>query len=226
MNYRDVEQLSAYLDGQLSPSDSARLKERLPSEPGLAATLESLRESRSLLRRLPHRRAPRNFLLTPKMVGQKPPLPRSYPVFRFATALATLLFALSLVTGQVGRLATSAPAAPPYGIGGGSDMQSEEPALMQPAPEMATEAPATEPPLMMESAPTEMALVMPAATPEPAPKEQERTVVQPAASVSASVKKNAEPLLSSWQMTFLILALLGALTMFLIRQLAVRKWRS
>ena len=75
MNFHDVEQLSAYLDGQLSPSDAARLQHRITSEPGMASALENLRESRDILRRLPHRRAPRNFLLTPRMVGRKPPLP-------------------------------------------------------------------------------------------------------------------------------------------------------
>ena len=44
MNFRDVEQLSAYLDGQLSPSDAARLQHRITSEPGMASALENLRE--------------------------------------------------------------------------------------------------------------------------------------------------------------------------------------
>jgi hypothetical protein len=229
MNFRDVEQLSAYLDGQLSSSDSARLQNRIASEPEMASTLESLRESRAILRRLPHRRAPRNFLLTPKMVGKKPPLPRSYPVFRFATVLATLLFVLSFASNQVGRLAASAPQVP-YGIGGGggSDVATEAPAMMEPAVESApaTEAPvATEPPVMQEATPTEMALAMPAPTEAPATKEQDRTMnEEPAASTPA--EEPAPPLLSSWQVTFLIIAALGMLVMFLIQRFAARKWRS
>jgi len=224
MNFRDVEQLSAYLDGQLSSSDSARLQNRIASEPEMASTLESLRESRAILRRLPHRRAPRNFLLTPKMVGKKPPLPRSYPVFRFATVLATLLFVLSFATNQVGRLAASAPQVP-YGIGGGggSDVATEAPApAMESA--LATEAPVvTEPPLMQEPSPTEMAQSMPAPTQEPAPKDQERTMNQePAATAGAP----ARPLLTTWQAAFLVIAVLGALAMFLIQRYSVSKWRS
>jgi anti-sigma factor RsiW len=219
MNQRDVEQLSALLDGQLSPSDSARLKTRLASETLLTSTLDALRESRMLLRRLPHRRAPRNFLLSPKMVGQKPPLPRSYPVFRFATALATILFALSFVTSQVGKMAASAPAPAAYGIGGGGGMATEAPAL-----ESVPAVQATEPPAAPEVAPTEMALVMPNATLEPSAIEQNRAMEEPASPKTA--EEPARPLLTTWQVTFLILALLGALCMFLIQRFAIKKWRS
>jgi hypothetical protein len=48
-----------------------------------------------MLRQLPMRKAPRNFRLTPKMVGKNPPLPRAYPAFRFTSALATILLFLS-----------------------------------------------------------------------------------------------------------------------------------
>ena len=221
MNQRDIEQLSAYLDGQLSPSDSARLKTRLASDLELASTLDALRESRSLLRRLPHRRAPRNFLLTPKMVGQKPPLPRSYPVFRFATALATILFALSFVANQTARLAASAPA-PAYGIGGGG---GDVPATEAPMLEMAPAA--TEPPAAPKASPTEMALAQPAATPEPTA-DQNRAIEQPVSPKAGAetVPATPRPLLTPWQTTFGILALLGAASMFLIQKLAARKWRA
>ena len=78
-SFRDIETLTAYLDGQLDSAHRQRLESRLGSEPELKATLDALRESRAVLRRLPQRRAPRNFTLTPKMAGIKPPLPRSYP---------------------------------------------------------------------------------------------------------------------------------------------------
>ncbi len=124
MNFRDVELLSAYLDGRLNPSDAARLERRLSSDPGLKATLEDLRETRGLLRRLPQRRAPRNFRLTPKMAGIKPPEARAYPAFRFATAMAALLFVAAVALNAITPFAASrlaAPAAAPaYGMGGGS----------------------------------------------------------------------------------------------------------
>jgi anti-sigma factor RsiW len=122
MNFRDVELLSAYLDGQLSPSEASRLEARLSTDQGLKATLDELRGTRALLRKLPQRRAPRNFHLTPKMAGIRPPQPRAYPAFRFATALAALLFVAAVGLNAFVPFAASrmAPAAAPaYGIGGG-----------------------------------------------------------------------------------------------------------
>ena len=217
MNQRDVEQLSFYLDGGLSPSDSARLKTRLASDLELASALDALRAARSLLRRMPHRRAPRNFLLTPKMVGKKPPLPRSYPVFRFATALATLLFGLSFLTNQVVSFGASAPA-PAYGIGGGADAATEAPMLeMAPA--------ATEPP----AEPTPQAALLPStvATPPAPTADQNRAMEQPASPKASgeTIPATPRPLLTPWQTTFGLLALLGAASMLLIQKLAARKWR-
>ena len=91
MKQRDIELLSSYLDGQLSSADSARLEARLRTDPEMRSVLQDLRGARSLLRQLPMRKAPRNFTLTPKMVGKNPPLPRSYPVFKFSATLATIL---------------------------------------------------------------------------------------------------------------------------------------
>ncbi len=122
MNFRDVELLSAYLDGHLKSSDVRRLEARLSADPNLRATLEQLRETRGLLRRLPQRRAPRSFRLTPKMVGIRPPEPRSYPVFRFATALAAFLFVAAVALNAAipfARGQLTAASAPAYGMGGG-----------------------------------------------------------------------------------------------------------
>src|SRR5215510_2569319 len=114
MNQRDLELLSSYLDGQLSPSDAARLESRLKTDTQLTSVLNDLRATRTLLRKLPARRAPRNFTLTRKMVGQNPSLPKAYPFFRFASALATLLFVFSFGLNSVSRMT-----APVFGMGGG-----------------------------------------------------------------------------------------------------------
>ena len=122
MNFHDVELLSAYLDGRLSPSDSRQLESRLASDQNLQAVLDDLRTARGLLRNLPHRRVPRNFTLSPKMAGLKAPEPRVYPVFRFATVLATLLFIISFAVNGFAPLARprlSAAQAPAVGLGGG-----------------------------------------------------------------------------------------------------------
>jgi len=146
MNQRDLEYLSSYLDGQLSPSDSTRLEARLQREPELGSVLDDLRAARGLLRKLPQRRAPRNFTLTRKMVGVNPPMPRSYPVFRFVTALATLLFfftfGLNTLAPQFTALGSN------FGYGGGGGQETE--LFSQQAPALA-EAPATEAPAATEA---------------------------------------------------------------------------
>src|SRR5215211_2028487 len=146
MNNRDLDLLSSYLDGQLRPSDSARLEARLSADPHLRAVLDDLRAARGLLRQLPMRKAPRNFTLTPKMVGKNPPLPRAYPAFRFTSALATILlfvsFGLNFLRPQ---LASPSPA---FGMGGGG---APDTFAAEAASAPATEAPAaTEAPVNQE----------------------------------------------------------------------------
>jgi hypothetical protein len=87
---RDFEALSAYLDGELSGKALARLEARLHSNQELQETYEQLQRTRSVIRSLPKIRAPRNYMLTPEMVGvvQKPH--RAFPILRFASVLATL----------------------------------------------------------------------------------------------------------------------------------------
>jgi anti-sigma factor RsiW len=96
---REWEDLSAYLDGQLSPKESARLEEKLRARADLRHALKDLSQTRTLLRSQSPVRAPRNFLLTPKMVGERQPPARSFrlfPVMRLASALAMALFILVL----------------------------------------------------------------------------------------------------------------------------------
>jgi len=139
MNPRDLELLSAYLDGQLNSSDSARFESRLASDESLRTALDNLHSTRSLLRQLPSRRAPHNFTLTPQMAGIKPPTPRTVPVFRFATALATFLFIITFViNGLISFSAPSLAAARPPSVAGAAAPMS---AVQEAAP-AATEAPA------------------------------------------------------------------------------------
>lgn len=86
---RDLKQLSAYLDGELNPKESARLETRLKADPHLQEALRDLDGTRKLLRSLPQVRPPRNFTLSPEMAGiqQRRSL---YPIFRFATVVAAV----------------------------------------------------------------------------------------------------------------------------------------
>lgn len=204
MNPRDIEQLSEFLDGRLQPSASARLESRLASEPELVSALDGMRESRALLRRMPKRRAPRNFTLTPKMVGLKPPLPRAYPILRFATVAAAFLFAVSFIRIGSGALGAAQPAAEPAAFS--AEALTDEAPLLAAAP-----APGEE-------------LATPA--PDAASAEASRSVEQPPAAKSAGEPAPAPPLLTNLQIAFAVIALVGAAAMLLLRRLAARKWRE
>lgn len=92
---RDWEALSAYLDGELSKRELARLEDMLESSAEMRAALDDLRRTRMILRSQPSIRAPRNFTLSPRMAGVRPEKGsafRLFPVMRLTSALATLLF--------------------------------------------------------------------------------------------------------------------------------------
>lgn len=97
---QDWEALSAYVDQELSPREIRRLEKRLQSELHLLEAYHKLRRTKDTLRRAPRFNAPRNFTLTPEMVGdvRRKPAPRKMPVFfRTAAAFATVLLAVVLV---------------------------------------------------------------------------------------------------------------------------------
>lgn len=87
----DFDRLSAYLDKQLAPAETAALEQRLAREPELKATLDELRANARLLRSLPVIKPPRNFTLTR---AQAPARPRFqlFPVLRLTASLASLAF--------------------------------------------------------------------------------------------------------------------------------------
>ena len=230
MNTRDLELLSSYLDGQLRPSDSARLEARLSSDPDLRAVLDDLRAARGLLRQLPMRKAPRNFTLTPKMVGKNPPLPRSYPAFRFVTALASLMLFFTLGLNFVVPQMAQTPA---FGMGGGGapDLYSAQAPAAESAP--ATEAPAAEaaaeePSILVAPAPTQT--ISPAAdsareAETPADKEGVTGVAEIPEAPQAQTPPQP-PVPQSWLITLAVIVVLGASIMVLMRQTAASRWRK
>jgi hypothetical protein len=152
INFRDIEQLSAYLDGQLTRAEKTRLESRLSSDQDLASALNDLRQVRTVLRKMPKRRAPRNFMLTPKMAGIKPPVPRAVPTLSWASAVSVMLFVCTAGFNLLGKLSFGAAApmaaeSAPYavsvegGYGGGAAEPTQAPVaenavLPTPTPEM------------------------------------------------------------------------------------------
>jgi hypothetical protein len=192
--------------------------------------LNDLRSARGLLRQLPLRKAPRNFTLTPKMVGKNPPLPRTYPAFRFVSALATLLLFFTLgLNFFAPQMASQAPA---FGMGGGGapDTYSAQ------APAAATEAPAaTEAAAAAELAPlptTTLSAEDAARTTVETPIEKNGVTEEPSVLSQAPVQSQPVqveapvPVPPVWQFVLAGVALLSALIMLGMRQMAINRWRK
>jgi hypothetical protein len=227
-SFRDVETLNAYLDGQLDSAHRQRLESRLQSEPELKAALDALRESRSVLRRLPQRRAPRNFTLTPKMAGIKPPLPRAYPIFRFASVVAAFLFFFAYATNFLPRLTLTLGAAAPAvetGKGGGAPEDNQRNQSGGGCDSCTVEATIqVEAPL----APSEK--VPPSALPTPTPTaETEQSFAQQAPSEVGPAAGTGRPSFTVpaptlWQVVLFVLACLAGGVALLIRLGVERRW--
>ncbi len=112
-NTRDTrwsEQLSAYLDGELTPAEARALKEQIAEQPDLRQELEEMRMTREIMRSTPLQTPPRNYLLTPSMVvaTEKPsqaPAPRSQRMplllLRLATSLTAIAFVITVGLGYI-----------------------------------------------------------------------------------------------------------------------------
>ena len=242
-NFREIELLSLYLDGQLNESESKRLETRLAADLELASVLNDIRLARGILRGLPSRKAPRNFTLTRSMAGIKPPLPRAYSFFRFSTTFATILLMLTFAANSLPQMSfgfgAAAPAvAPVDGIGGGG---CEEPcgesfqAAATEAPVAATEAPvATEAPAIAEAPPAETATQStleaetareedPSLDAMQTPKEAEtESAIQDQPTVQAK-REGVIPI--AWQVILLVVIALSILMMWVLRKSAARKWQ-
>jgi hypothetical protein len=195
----------------------------------LAAALKELRQTRALLRRVPQRRAPRNFTLTPRMAGIRPPAPRLVPVFSWASAVAMLLFIFTLGSSLVGQLSFGAAApmmaAAPSGFGGGpSAAATAAPATAAPAIALAPMAPATAVPQGTEdqnklASPTPEAFVM--SVPEATPPGTLRAIQPPAA--PKAQPKPLNPWLVIWPGLGLLLGTVALLLRWMNRRAFQRK---
>ena len=87
---RDWAQLSAYVDGELSGRELRRVRKKIQTDPLLQAALEQLKITKQILQTAPRIPSPRNFTLTPEMIGVKSKKP-SFPGYRLAAALTSFL---------------------------------------------------------------------------------------------------------------------------------------
>lgn len=98
--------LSAYVDGELDPETHQALEARLTEDPALQRRLDAFVEVSNLVRTVPMREPPRNYLLTPEMVAEPEPeaseqrpglrLPLPMWAMRLATSLTAAAFVVTL----------------------------------------------------------------------------------------------------------------------------------
>jgi hypothetical protein len=88
MTTRDFEQLSAYLDNQLSGKERALLENRLKTDPQLRNELQAINQTRLLLRQLPRRKAPHNYFIKAEAVQRRPQL-KLAPIFGVVSAIVS-----------------------------------------------------------------------------------------------------------------------------------------
>jgi hypothetical protein len=246
--FRDIKKLSAYLDKQLSKSAQARLEARLAEQPELQEILLEMRQARALLKHTPRHRVPRNFTLTPKMVGMRPPVSRSVPVFRFASITAAVLLFISFTFnylapivsapsqaaalyqyagGKGGGCDTSIPGncedvameAVPYGIGGG-------PAETATPEELAamSEAPATMDAITPEATPEASMRAMDQPTQDAINPSPETPAIEPLPSEKS--QPQSKPYLNIFQTGLVLLVFVFGSSAFLIRQINIQRWRK
>ena len=100
LSTHDWEILSAYLDGELTSQEQSRLEHSLQQRIDLQQALDELRRTRIILRSAARVRAPRNFSLTPAMVGELKPSRKplfSFNALRLSSALASVLLVLTVI---------------------------------------------------------------------------------------------------------------------------------
>ena len=227
MKFQDAELLSAFLDGQLSPAEGARLEARLAVDASLRKVLDDLRVARGLLRRTPRLRAPRNFTVSPMNARVRAPRPRAVPALRYSGALASLLFAFTVALNTLGPIARQSLASAPaygYGMGGGGGGVGGGAAESLPA-----EAGPADSGAAAEPAPTMEALMAaPAAPAQEAPSEDAfAKAAPPAEAPAAELQRSAAPIVPA--LWIMVLAVAGVLLIGLsvyIDRMTGRKFRS
>jgi hypothetical protein len=181
------------------------------------------------------------------MVGQNPPLPRTYPIFRFVTAVATVLLFFSFAINSMGPQLMPAEN---FGRGGGgADVESfaaEAPALEQsaaPVPEEpagAVPGPADSMPIAptptgvagdtSNSGEPPVALAPLQGTEIPLTEEALRIVETPFAKNgevdNTSEAESLPPIVSSlWQVGLAVIVATGFLLLWLMRRSSARRWK-
>ena len=200
---RVAEMLSAYIDGELTPAQKARVEAHLAECEECAQNLHTLRQTVSLLGQLPTVRAPRSFVIREAQVAPRRRAglrwTRAYPALQGATVLAFLLFVV-IFAGDV-ALTHFAPA-----IGGAPLAAYRSPVTEVPAAQWAAQEQAAEgtketvvaekvAPVEMTATPAETPVppVLPAPTVTPVPAAADNTAPTPTLVTREVMEDTAQP---------------------------------
>jgi hypothetical protein len=135
LSNKDWQLLSGLLDGQLDAEKSGKVMTRLENEPALHTAYENLLWTKNLMRQVPHRKVPHNYILTRHMAAeakQGTGIKRSY--YNLASVLASLIFVVLLAIQLVPNL--------PFTRFASKSMQSDEFAMREMVVEDEAEEPA------------------------------------------------------------------------------------
>ncbi len=95
LSSRELQFLSAYLDGELSKKDQKRVERLLSDHPAAGPSLEKLQHTKSILKLLPVKKVPRNFTITAEEV-ERSLIPSLAGVLRYASAVSAVLLVVVL----------------------------------------------------------------------------------------------------------------------------------
>ena len=136
-SFRHIKKISSYLDGKVSNSEKRQIADNISKDQQSQEIFNQLEQVKFLLSKTPKLKVPRNFQLTEKMVGMKPPIPRSVPIFRMASVAAALVLMVSFAISDIlpaiigpkssaVTLMAQQGGVAAYGVGGG-DSAAESP---------------------------------------------------------------------------------------------------
>ncbi len=95
LSLRELQLLSAYLDGEISKKDQRHVERLLSDHPAATSSLEKLRQVKDVIKLLPIHKVPRNFTITTGEVSRSL-IPDLAGVLRYASAVSAVLLAVVL----------------------------------------------------------------------------------------------------------------------------------
>lgn len=113
LSNKDYMLISAYLDGELTPSQRADVEKHLDSDLQFREALESLKYTKRLLSSLPPVRARRNFTLTADKVKKTAKPQRFQPAWGMVSAFSTLMLIVVFAVSRFAPSMSAMPAAAP-----------------------------------------------------------------------------------------------------------------